>query len=131
MISSYFTTRQKEGTLWVPYNDQPEALIHCEAPQLVIYLMFKRKFIQLLPFHIISLIGQHIFLDCNARKHSFIILKMHCMIKLIGPMGNDGGFGNQLDQGQENTNNALTAGISILVVILACMFIAFYKRKSL
>ncbi|GGH09149.1 CotH kinase family protein [Paenibacillus segetis] len=56
-----------------------------------------------------------------------------------GPMGNDGGaggkfggdFGNQPGQEQDNTNNALTAGISILVVILACIFVAFYKRKRL
>lgn len=49
-----------------------------------------------------------------------------------GPGGNfNGGFGNQPGQQQESNNNALTAGISLLVIILSCIFVAFYKRKRL
>ncbi|WP_170220275.1 CotH kinase family protein [Paenibacillus anaericanus] len=46
--------------------------------------------------------------------------------------GQWGGFGGDPSvQQQDNSNNIITAGISLLILILSCLFVAFYKRKRL
>ncbi|MEF2967873.1 CotH kinase family protein [Paenibacillus sp. M1] len=52
-----------------------------------------------------------------------------------GPMGDGGGPGGFGEggarQAQTNPNEAIAAGISLLVVLLACVFVAFFRRKRL
>lgn len=46
--------------------------------------------------------------------------------------GQRGGFGGDPSvQQQDNSNNIITAGISLLILIMSCLFVAFYKRKRL
>jgi hypothetical protein len=49
----------------------------------------------------------------------------------MGGFGGPGGPGTQAVQPQGSPKEAATAGITLIILLLSCVFIAFYKRKRL
>ncbi|MNI11350.1 hypothetical protein D3C73_644940 [compost metagenome] len=48
-----------------------------------------------------------------------------------GPGGDINPFGQRAPNTQNQTTEAITVGISILVILLSCVFIKFFKRRRL